>query len=125
MDSSLSGKTHTLTGSEHEDGIVQNTFDALLETISKVSVNQFGQDLKDTSSLFQSNDRKYMLRISYIEIYNERIRDLLSDIASDLPIYENKDGVAQIEGLKEVVVTEKAEVEELLHQAQGLSPDLR
>ncbi|EYC31497.1 hypothetical protein Y032_0004g2187 [Ancylostoma ceylanicum] len=94
------GKTHTLTGSEHEDGIVQNTFDALLETISK------------------SNDRKYMLRISYIEIYNERIRDLLSDIASDLPIYENKDGVAQIEGLKEVVVTEKAEVEELLKQAQ-------
>ncbi|KIH52164.1 kinesin motor domain protein [Ancylostoma duodenale] len=67
------GKTHTLTGSEDEDGIVQNTFDALLETISK------------------SNDRKYMLRISYI-VYNERIRDLLSDIASDLPIYENKDG---------------------------------
>ncbi|RCN50009.1 kinesin motor domain protein [Ancylostoma caninum] len=96
------GKTHTLTGSEDEDGIVQNTFDALLETISKAS----------------SNDRKYMLRISYIEIYNERIRDLLSDIANDLPIYENKEGVAQIEGLKEVVVTEKAEVEELLKQAQ-------
>ncbi|VDM73934.1 unnamed protein product, partial [Strongylus vulgaris] len=94
------GKTHTLTGSENEDGLVQNTFRALLETISR------------------ANERKYMLRISYIEIYNERIRDLLNDSASDLPIYENKDGVAQIEGLKEVVVTEKAQVEELLEKAQ-------
>ncbi|KAK6748311.1 hypothetical protein RB195_001123 [Necator americanus] len=94
------GKTHTLTGSECEDGIVQNTFCALLETISK------------------SSDRKYMLRISYLEIYNERIRDLLSDNANDLPIYENKYGVAQIEGLKEVVVTGEAEVERLLEEAQ-------
>lgn len=61
-----------------------------------------------------------MLRISYVEIYNERVRDLLSDQVADLPMYENKDGVAQIEGLKEVVVTEISEVEDLLEQAQGL-----
>ncbi|XGW31812.1 hypothetical protein V3C99_010188 [Haemonchus contortus] len=94
------GKTHTLTGSNSEDGVVQCTFQALFDTIAK------------------SEDRNYMLRISYIEIYNEKVRDLLSEHAVDLPIYENKDGVAQIEGLKEVVVTEMSKVEELLEQAQ-------
>ncbi|KAK6057665.1 kinesin motor domain protein [Cooperia oncophora] len=94
------GKTHTLTGSDVEDGVVQKTFRALFETIAK------------------SEDRNYMLRISYVEIYNERVRDLLSENVVDLPIYENKDGVAQIEGLKEVVVTEIAEVESLLVKAQ-------
>ncbi|CAJ0606017.1 unnamed protein product [Cylicocyclus nassatus] len=94
------GKTHTLTGSENEDGLVQNTFRALLETIAKAS------------------DREYMMRISYIEIYNERVRDLLSDNSMDLPIYENKDGVAQIDGLTEEVVTENAQVAELLEKAQ-------
>ncbi|VDL76712.1 unnamed protein product, partial [Nippostrongylus brasiliensis] len=84
-------KTHTLTGSDSEDGIVQCTFEALFDAIAK------------------SKDRNYMLRISYVEIYNERVRDLLSESVADLPIYENKDGVAQIEGLKDVVVTEKAE----------------
>ncbi|XGW31989.1 hypothetical protein V3C99_010286, partial [Haemonchus contortus] len=94
------GKTHTLTGSNSEDGVVQCTFRALFDTIAK------------------SEDRNYMLRISYVEIYNEKVRDLLNEHAVDLPIYENKDGVAQIEGLKEVVVTEMSEVEELLEQAQ-------
>ncbi|WKY04641.1 hypothetical protein Q1695_005560 [Nippostrongylus brasiliensis] len=94
------GKTHTLTGSDSEDGIVQCTFEALFDAIAK------------------SKDRNYMLRISYVEIYNERVRDLLSESVADLPIYENKDGVAQIEGLKDVVVTEKAEVESLLATAQ-------
>ncbi|VDK61588.1 unnamed protein product [Cylicostephanus goldi] len=95
------GKTHTLTGSENEDGLVQSTFRALLETIAKAS------------------DREYMMRISYIEIYNERVRDLLSDNSVDLPIYENKDGVAQIDGLTEEVVTENAQVAALLEKAQG------
>uniref|UniRef100_A0A1I7X7K7 Kinesin motor domain-containing protein n=1 Tax=Heterorhabditis bacteriophora TaxID=37862 RepID=A0A1I7X7K7_HETBA len=65
-----------------------------------------------------SQDRSYMLRVSYVEIYNEKVRDLLSDSCNDLPIYENKDNVPQIEGLTEQVVTKMEEVEILLQDAQ-------
>ncbi|WKX93143.1 hypothetical protein Q1695_010854 [Nippostrongylus brasiliensis] len=57
------GKTHTLTGSDCEKGIVQCTFDALFDAIAK------------------SKDRNYMLRVSYVEIHDERVRDLLCHFA--------------------------------------------
>ncbi|WKX93144.1 hypothetical protein Q1695_010854 [Nippostrongylus brasiliensis] len=56
-------KTHTLTGSDCEKGIVQCTFDALFDAIAK------------------SKDRNYMLRVSYVEIHDERVRDLLCHFA--------------------------------------------
>lgn len=40
-----------------------------------------------------SKDRKYLIRCSYIEIYNEEIRDLLSsDSKQKRELKENQDG---------------------------------
>jgi len=38
----------------------------------------------------ENPDREFLLRVSYIEIYNESIRDLLSPEAIDLRIHEDR-----------------------------------
>jgi len=60
------GKTHTMTGVVsvgHQDqiGIVPRAFKQIFSEIEN-----------------ESSDCKYLLRASYLEIYNEEIRDLLS-----------------------------------------------
>ena len=57
------GKTHTITGvpdDEKNKGIMPRAFENIFE--------QIGCDSK----------RQYLVRASYLEIYNEEIRDLLS-----------------------------------------------
>ncbi|EME46807.1 hypothetical protein DOTSEDRAFT_78951 [Dothistroma septosporum NZE10] len=68
------GKTHTITGSSQEPGIIFMTMQELFERID---------DLKDKKTCDVS--------LSYLEIYNERIRDLLSDDpkGQDLSLREN------------------------------------
>jgi len=38
----------------------------------------------------ENSDREFLLRVSYLEIYNESIRDLLSPEAIDLRIHEDR-----------------------------------
>ncbi|PAV88835.1 hypothetical protein WR25_06285 [Diploscapter pachys] len=100
------GKTHTLTGSNGEPGIVQLAFRHIFETVTK------------------SDDRQFMLRFAYIELYNEKIADLLVEPPNgyDLQIREDstKSDSTTIEGLSEVVVTNEEQVEELLEAANGI-----
>lgn len=56
-----SGKTHTMIGGGGERGI--------LELAAETIFNQIGE----------SENRDFLLRVSFVEIYNENIRDLLSD----------------------------------------------
>ena len=62
------GKTHTMQGSEGDPGItplaVQDCFDYIAN----------------------NHEREYVLRISYLEIYNETIRDLLSPSTTSIRI---------------------------------------
>ncbi|GAA5980414.1 hypothetical protein JCM5350_001490 [Sporobolomyces pararoseus] len=60
-----SGKTHTMMGSSNEPGIIPLAIDELFSYIHK-----------------QNTDRTYSLRVSFLEIYNEQLRDLLSTSAS-------------------------------------------
>lgn len=59
-----------------------------------------------------------MLRISCIEIYNEKVRDLLSDSAADLPVKEFKEKTI-VDGLREEVIVCKDGVAILIQQAFG------
>lgn len=70
-----SGKTHTMLGSETENGIIQLAVQHIFDTID------------------QTIGRDFLLRVSYLEVYNERINDLLNKDSADLKIHdENKDG---------------------------------
>jgi centromeric protein E len=55
----------------------------------------------------QTTDREFLLRVSYLEIYNETERDLLnpSGKEQDLQIRESKERGVFVDNLKEEIVT--------------------
>ncbi|CAG8793606.1 18730_t:CDS:2, partial [Acaulospora morrowiae] len=55
---------------------------------------------------------EYTVKVSYMEIYMERIRDLLNPQNDNLPIHEEKNRGVYVKGLLEVYVSSVQEVYE-------------
>ncbi|KAK1311328.1 Kinesin-like protein NACK2 [Acorus calamus] len=84
-----SGKTHTMHGEQKSPGIIPLA-------------------IKDVFGLIQEAcDREFLLRVSYLEIYNEVINDLLDPAGQNLRIREDAQGT-YVEGIKEEVVLSPA-----------------
>ncbi|ESQ48833.1 hypothetical protein EUTSA_v10019998mg [Eutrema salsugineum] len=84
-----SGKTHTMHGDQRSPGIIPLA-------------------VKDAFSIIQETpNREFLLRISYLEIYNEVVNDLLNPAGQNLRIREDKQGTF-VEGIKEEVVLSPA-----------------
>ncbi|KAG7630919.1 Kinesin motor domain [Arabidopsis suecica] len=84
-----SGKTHTMHGDQRSPGIIPLA-------------------VKDAFSIIQETpNREFLLRISYMEIYNEVVNDLLNPAGHNLRIREDKQGTF-VEGIKEEVVLSPA-----------------
>ncbi|XP_031473876.1 kinesin-like protein KIN-7E, chloroplastic isoform X1 [Nymphaea colorata] len=84
-----SGKTHTMHGEQKSPGIIPLA-------------------IKDVFSIIQETpSREFLLRVSYLEIYNEVINDLLDPTAQNLKIREDSQGT-YVEGIKEEVVLSPA-----------------
>lgn len=81
-----SGKTHTMKGSDTETGVIGHT------------VNEIFQYIADHQT------REFLLRVSYLEIYNENIIDLLQPGNSGLKIHESIERGVYVGGLREEVV---------------------
>ncbi|KNC86838.1 hypothetical protein SARC_01031 [Sphaeroforma arctica JP610] len=82
-----SGKTHTMKGIKQEPGFIP-------------------QALKDVFSYIEEYPgREYVLRVSYIEIYNEAIHDLLDPAAPELKLVAHKTRGIIVAGIKEQIVT--------------------
>nr|XP_016476095.1 PREDICTED: kinesin-like protein KIF3A isoform X3 [Nicotiana tabacum] len=80
-----SGKTHTMHGDQSSPGIIPLA-------------------IKDVFSIIQDTPgREFLLRVSYLEIYNEVINDLLDPTGQNLRIREDTQGT-YVEGIKEEVV---------------------
>ncbi|KAL7583877.1 hypothetical protein Lser_V15G45707 [Lactuca serriola] len=80
-----SGKTHTMHGDHNSPGIIPLA-------------------IKDVFSIIQDTPgREFLLRVSYIEIYNEVINDLLDPTGQNLRVREDSQGT-YVEGIKEEVV---------------------
>jgi centromeric protein E len=100
-----SGKTHTLMGSAESPGIIILAIHDIFDRIS------------DNQTLV----REYLVRISYIEIYNEVLQDLLKEdgeAKADLRITEDKAKGVTVQGATEVVVRSAEAVLELLAQGE-------
>ncbi|CAM8966823.1 unnamed protein product [Rhodiola kirilowii] len=84
-----SGKTHTMHGNQRSPGIIPLA-------------------IKDVFSIIQETpNREFLLRLSYLEIYNEVVNDLLNPAGQNLRIREDSQGTF-VEGIKEEVVLSPA-----------------
>ncbi|CAH2018486.1 unnamed protein product [Acanthoscelides obtectus] len=80
-----SGKTHTILGNETDPGLFQ------------LVSNQLFQHVADQV------DKRYLIRCSYIEIYNEKINDLLDKSNQGLTIREDIKGNVLLDAREPVV----------------------
>lgn len=69
--------------------------------------------------LHSSSDIEYTVRVSYMEIYMERIKDLLNPTCDNLPIHEDKARGVYVKGLTEEYVSSAEEVYEVMRQGGG------
>ncbi|KAK2634402.1 hypothetical protein Ddye_029194 [Dipteronia dyeriana] len=91
-----SGKTHTMRGSHTEPGVIPLAVHDL-----------FGIIQEDV-------DREFLLRMSYMEIYNEDINDLLAPEHRKLQIHENLERGIYVAGLREEIVASPQQVLDLM-----------
>jgi len=97
------GKTHTMTGEKDNPGLVP------------LCVKDCFEYVKENTS---DESREYLFRFSYLEIYKEHIRDLLSSTSSapqPVRLFDGPNGLV-IRGLKEIVVSSPKKVFQLLKQ---------
>uniref|UniRef100_A0A8B9JTN9 Kinesin-like protein n=1 Tax=Astyanax mexicanus TaxID=7994 RepID=A0A8B9JTN9_ASTMX len=91
------GKTYTMLGTDKEPGIYVRTLNDLFKAIEETS-----------------DDMQYSVSMSYLEIYNEMIRDLLNPSSGFLDLREDSKGEIQVAGITEVSTINAREIMELL-----------
>ncbi|KAF9890143.1 hypothetical protein FE257_006304 [Aspergillus nanangensis] len=97
------GKSYTMMGSDIDDDIGKGIIPRIVEQI-------FASILTSPSNI------EYTVRVSYMEIYMERIRDLLVPHNDNLPVHEEKSRGVYVKGLLEVYVSSVQEVYEVMRR---------
>lgn len=80
-----SGKSHTMSGTPSELGIIPCAVDGIFDAITEVGWSRPTTSGPEYPLTRQDTDRAFLLRVSYIEIYNEALRDLLNTKKGPLP----------------------------------------
>ncbi|KAG0166018.1 hypothetical protein DFQ28_008055 [Apophysomyces sp. BC1034] len=92
-----SGKTFTMMGSDIDDtenkGIIPRIIEQIFTSIAMAPANM-----------------EFTVKVSYMEIYMEKVRDLLNPNQDNLPIHEDKAKGVYVKGLLEVYVSSTEEV---------------
>ena len=91
-----SGKTFTMRGTDSCPGIIPLAVRSLLDVMK------------------EKQDREFMMAMIYIEIYNEKIKDLLCSKEDKKIIITDKDGQFDVEGVEQKVVATSEEIMRLL-----------
>ncbi|XP_064614388.1 kinesin-like protein KIF11-A [Liolophura sinensis] len=109
------GKTFTMEGERTEDATISWEEDPLCGIIPRAMHNIFER--------LQASEVEYSVRVSFLELYNEELFDLLGS-GNDtlrLKIYEDgtKKGSVVIQGLEEIVVNNKNDVYQILERGSA------
>uniref|UniRef100_A0A915Q807 Kinesin-like protein n=1 Tax=Setaria digitata TaxID=48799 RepID=A0A915Q807_9BILA len=93
------GKTFTMSGTNSCPGIIPNSFAHIFDHISKCQ-----------------QDKTFLVRVSYLEIYNEEIRDLLAkNSVHGLEIKERPDIGVYVRDLSSITVSGADHMERIMH----------
>ncbi|XP_002739717.2 uncharacterized protein LOC100369687, partial [Saccoglossus kowalevskii] len=95
-----SGKTYTMQGTERNPGVIRRAIRDIFDSIEKTP------------------DREFLLRVSYSELYNEELKDLLSSEKKSLTIREDGKRVF-VQNLTEELVNGYSQVMDLLRKGEG------
>ncbi|KAK5657666.1 hypothetical protein OQA88_2738 [Cercophora sp. LCS_1] len=97
------GKSYTMMGSSIDDEEGKGVIPRIVEQI-------FASILSSAANI------EYTVRVSYMEIYMERIRDLLQPQNDNLPVHEEKNRGVYVKGLLEIYVSSVQEVFEVMRR---------
>ncbi|KAF9918783.1 hypothetical protein FBU30_011274 [Linnemannia zychae] len=129
---------HALTGSDNEliyntsvKNLVQSAMEGYNGTVFAYGQTSSGKTYSGNESqpgitpravedvfkyIRENSDREFLLRVSYLEIYNESIRDLLSPEAIDLRIHEDRRRGVYVSPLREEIVTAPSQVMRIIER---------
>ncbi|KAK7208050.1 kinesin family protein [Myxozyma melibiosi] len=97
-----SGKSYSMMGSRDDPGVIPRICEALFSRINELSTE---------------NGTQFTVEVSYLEIYNERVRDLLNPKnRGNLRVREHPSLGPYVEDLSRLVVSSFAEIEELMDE---------
>ncbi|TMS19299.1 Kinesin heavy chain isoform 5A [Larimichthys crocea] len=100
-----SGKTHTMEGNLHDPegmGIIPRISEDIFEHIFAMDENL-----------------EFHIKVSYFEIYMDKIRDLLDVTKTNLSVHEDKHRVPYVKGCTERFVTSPEEVMDVIDQGKA------
>ena len=99
------GKTYTMLGTEDQPGIMMLSIEELFRSIE-----------------IYSQERDYMLKVSYVEVYNENIKDLLTLAGDDSYLDLREDAVkgVMVAGVTEIMTTNVDEIDKYIRQGNRL-----
>ena len=97
------GKSYTMMGADIDDNVSKGIIPRIVEQIF-------------ASILASPGNIEYTVRVSYMEIYMEKIRDLLQPQNDNLPIHEEKSRGVYVKGLLEIYVSSVQEVYEVMRR---------
>ncbi|CAL5349007.1 unnamed protein product [Camellia sinensis] len=95
-----SGKTFTMNGSANDPGIIHR---AVKDIFTKIQM---------------TTDREFLIRVSYMEIYNEEINDLFAIENQKLQIHESLERGIFVAGLREEIVNSAEQVLKLIESGE-------
>ncbi|KAL4284852.1 hypothetical protein GQ457_16G015530 [Hibiscus cannabinus] len=95
-----SGKTFTMNGSPNDPGLIHRAVNDIFQKIQMIS------------------DREFLIRVSYMEIYNEEINDLFAVENQKLQIHESLERGIFVAGLREEIVNNAEQVMKLLESGE-------
>ncbi|WEW62043.1 Kinesin heavy chain [Emydomyces testavorans] len=100
------GKSYTMMGSDIDDEEGKGIIPRIVEQIF-------------ASIMTSPGNMEYTVRVSYMEIYMERIRDLLLPQNDNLPVHEEKSRGVYVKGLLEIYVSSVQEVYEVMRRGDA------
>ncbi|KAG1378157.1 hypothetical protein G6F61_006086 [Rhizopus arrhizus] len=101
-----SGKTFTMMGADIDDENTKGIIPRIVEQIF-------------TSIMAAPSNLEFTVKVSFMEIYMEKVRDLLNPSQDNLPIHEDKTHGVYVKGLLEVYVGSQDDVYEVMRNGSA------